>query len=43
MSTSTTEEDEKRVRGESHLISGTGTPAEEREEEREMKARLLPS
>jgi hypothetical protein len=36
MSTTTLEEDEKREKEEvSHLIRGTGTPAEEREEERE--------
>lgn len=35
MSTSTLEEDEKKEKAASHLINGTGTPAEEREEERE--------
>ena len=35
MSTTTLEEDEKREKEVSHLIRGTGTPAEEREEERE--------
>jgi hypothetical protein len=37
MSASHLEENEKRKKGTSHLIKGTGTPAEEREEEREIE------